>query len=101
MHADQVLKLEDGRTRSRRRRDPVRYVYTPTHNHFHVMHFDRYSLVDVRTRAAVRPDRKSGFCLGDRDRVSPTERRTVRRSSVGSPASARAATRMRCACWRV
>jgi hypothetical protein len=46
----------------------MRYVYSPTHNHFHVLHFDRYSLRTLSGRS-VRPDQKNGFCLGDRQEV--------------------------------
>jgi glucose/arabinose dehydrogenase len=47
----------------------LRYVYSPTHNHWHLMHFMRYELRRAGTTRAVVRDRKSGFCLGDRYRV--------------------------------
>jgi hypothetical protein len=44
----------------------MRYVVAPTHEHWHYMHFDRYTLRRVGGGAPVRRDVKSGFCLGDR-----------------------------------
>jgi hypothetical protein len=70
MQADQVIKLANGRTQTYRNVIPMRYAYERTHNHFHVLRFDRYSLRDARTGVPVRPDHKSGFCLGDRAAVS-------------------------------
>jgi Lysyl oxidase len=70
MRADQLVKLAGGGSRRYRNVIPMRYAYTPTHNHFHVLRFDRYSLRDARTGRPVRPDHKSGFCLGDRVEVS-------------------------------
>jgi glucose/arabinose dehydrogenase len=52
----------------------LRYVVSPDHRHWHLLGFDRYEL-----RRAGRPnptvrDRKSGFCLGDRYRVTGRSR---------------------------
>lgn len=69
LRADQLVELSNGRLRRYRGVLRMRYAYTPTHNHFHVLRFDRYSLRDARTGVAVRPDHKSGFCLGDRQEV--------------------------------
>jgi hypothetical protein len=70
MRADQLVDLAGGGSRRYRNVIPMRYAYEPTHNHFHVLRFDRYSLRDARTGGRVRPDHKSGFCLGDRAEVS-------------------------------
>jgi Lysyl oxidase len=43
----------------------LRYVRSPTHEHWHLLRFDRYELRRVGGGARVE-DRKSGFCLGDR-----------------------------------
>lgn len=67
MRADQLVKLSNGKRRRLRGVIAMRYAYAETHNHFHVLHFDRYSLRSARTGKLVAPDRKSGFCLGDRD----------------------------------
>src|SRR5258707_1348495 len=44
----------------------MRYVVSPTHNHWHLLHFMRYELRRAGSTHAVVRDRKSGFCLGDR-----------------------------------
>jgi Lysyl oxidase len=69
MRADQVVRLAGGASRTYRNVIPMHYAYEQTHNHFHVLHFDRYSLRDPQSGARVRPDHKSGFCLGDREPV--------------------------------
>ncbi len=48
----------------------MRYVVSPTHNHWHLLHFMRYELRRAGSKHAVVRDRKSGFCLGDRYRAS-------------------------------
>src|SRR4051812_12676107 len=47
----------------------LRYVHAATHQHWHLIHFDRYDLRRAGSTRAVMRDRKSGFCLGDRYRV--------------------------------
>jgi len=47
----------------------LRYVRSADHQHWHLLGFDRYELRPVGGGAPVR-DRKSGFCLGDRYRVT-------------------------------
>src|SRR4051794_73312 len=47
----------------------LRYVHSPDHEHWHLMHFERYELRRAGSTRAVVRDRKSGFCLGDRYRV--------------------------------
>jgi hypothetical protein len=48
----------------------LRYVRAGDHQHWHLLGFERYELRRAgSTRALVR-DRKSGFCLGDRYRVT-------------------------------
>jgi hypothetical protein len=65
----------------------MRYVSSPDHQHWHLLRFDRYELRRAGgTRIMVR-DRKTGFCLGDRYRVTT-------RSVPG--ASPQAAYRTRC-----
>ena len=75
MRAEQIVKLvrwaADGRFTGV---IPMRYAYAETHNHFHVLRFDRYSLRDPRTGREVRPDQKTGFCLGDRDETGQPRR---------------------------
>jgi Lysyl oxidase len=69
MIADQVLELEDGSSRTRRRTGVIRYVRSRDHAHWHLLRFDRYELRRVSDYRLVRPDRKTGFCLGDRYRL--------------------------------
>ena len=65
MVADQVIDHSDG-TRSRVPRvGRMQYVDSVTHRHWHYVKFDTYSLRRVDGSLA-RPDRKTGFCLGDR-----------------------------------
>src|SRR4051812_16088453 len=47
----------------------LRYVRSPDHQHWHLMHFERYELRRAGSTSPVVRDRKSGFCLGDRYRV--------------------------------
>jgi hypothetical protein len=47
----------------------MRYVRSPTHNHWHLLQFMRYELRRAGSVRTVVRDRKSGFCLGDRYRV--------------------------------
>ncbi len=70
MKASQIVELADGGTRRYGNVFPMRYAHSETHNHFHVLRFDRYSLRRASTGAPVRPDNKSGFCLGDREEVN-------------------------------
>jgi hypothetical protein len=48
----------------------LRYVRSPTHEHWHLLGFERYTLRRAGSTRAVVTDRKSGFCLGDRYRVT-------------------------------
>ena len=48
----------------------VRYVVSPDHRHWHLLGFDHYVLRRAGQRTAAVRDRKTGFCLGDRYRVS-------------------------------
>jgi len=43
----------------------LRYDYSPTHSHWHVMDFQRYELRRLADHALVVLDRKTGFCLAD------------------------------------
>ena len=45
----------------------LRYVVSPDHRHWHVLGFDRYHLRRAGKRVPAVRDRKTGFCLGDRD----------------------------------
>jgi WD40-like Beta Propeller Repeat/Lysyl oxidase len=65
MRAAQVVKLDRGGRRTLPRASVLRYVYSPTHSHWHVMGFQRYELRRATDDTVVLRDRKSGFCLAD------------------------------------
>jgi lysyl oxidase len=66
MAADQMIDLTSGPREVVRGTGYLRYVKSPDHQHWHLLHFERYELRRVGAmRPAVR-DRKTGFCLGDR-----------------------------------
>jgi Lysyl oxidase len=48
----------------------LRYVRSPDHQHWHLLAFDRYELRRAGGGRVLVRDRKSGFCLGDRYRVT-------------------------------
>jgi hypothetical protein len=66
MRAAQVVRLAaGGRRQTFRRVGLLRYVYSSTHSHWHVMGFQRYELRRASDYALLLRDRKSGFCLAD------------------------------------
>jgi hypothetical protein len=70
MVADQVIARDDGGQDVVPAVGRLSYVRSPDHDHWHLHGFDRYELRRAGgTRALVR-DRKSGFCLGDRYRLT-------------------------------
>jgi lysyl oxidase len=72
MVASQVITRRGGGTTRINGVGTLRYTYSPTHNHWHYLKFDRYQFYELRAEGAprVRRDRKTGFCLGDRYRTS-------------------------------
>jgi hypothetical protein len=44
----------------------LRYIRAPDHAHWHLLRLEIYELRDAGTGALVAPDRKTGFCPGDR-----------------------------------
>jgi hypothetical protein len=65
MRGSQIVRLLGGGRRTYSRVGMLRYVYSATHSHWHVMGFQRYELRRASDSAVVRRDRKSGFCLAD------------------------------------
>lgn len=66
MRASQVVRLATGgRRQTFPRMGILRYVYSSTHSHWHVMGFQRYELRRASSHALLLRDRKSGFCLAD------------------------------------
>jgi hypothetical protein len=70
MTATQIVRRSDRFSVSYPRVGTVRYVRSETHRHWHLLAFDRYELRRASGYALVRPDRKTGFCLGDRYETS-------------------------------
>jgi Lysyl oxidase/WD40-like Beta Propeller Repeat len=65
MRAAQVIRRGGGRRQTLPRVGVLRYVYSSTHSHWHVMGFQRYELRRSEDNAVLLRDRKSGFCLAD------------------------------------
>jgi lysyl oxidase len=70
MSAEQVVRRTAGRREVVHDVGHLRYVRSTDHQHWHLLHFDRYELRRPGARRPVVRDRKSGFCLGDRYGVS-------------------------------
>lgn len=83
MTADQLVARSDGSRRLRPRVGALRYTRSTSHAHWHLLRFDRYQLRSAGAGGLVRPDHKTGFCLGDRYDPQPDE------SLPGEPAQAR------------
>lgn len=65
MAVSQRVQLGSGAGRTYPRVGVLRYVYSSTHSHWHVMDFQRYELRRLADHSLVVRDRKSGFCLAD------------------------------------
>lgn len=66
MTADQLIDRTDGSRARVRGIGRIRYTRSGGHDHWHYLLFDRYELRRAADHRLVRPDRKTGFCLGDR-----------------------------------
>jgi Lysyl oxidase len=74
MEVVQLISQRGGTTRSRRTDSTLTYVRSADHAHWHLRGFMRYELRRA-DGTLIRPDRKTGFCLGDRYRIAlPLER---------------------------
>jgi Lysyl oxidase/WD40-like Beta Propeller Repeat len=65
MRGSQIVGLASRGRQTLPRVGILRYVYAPTHSHWHVMGFQRYELRRADDNSVVFRDRKSGFCLAD------------------------------------
>ncbi|HEX7255802.1 MAG TPA: lysyl oxidase family protein [Gaiellaceae bacterium] len=65
MAVTQRVRLGSGRLRNYPEVGVLRYVYSPSHSHWHVMDFQRYELRRLADHRLIVRDRKSGFCLAD------------------------------------
>jgi hypothetical protein len=68
MAVSQEIERADSSFRTVPTRAVMRYVRTPTHEHWHLMGFERYELYRASDHSLVGRSRKAGFCLGDRYR---------------------------------
>ena len=67
MAVTQVVQHADGTSVARRVDGEMRYE-PGGHSHWHLQEFMVYELRDASSNALVRPDQKTGFCVGDRYR---------------------------------
>jgi hypothetical protein len=70
MRITQLVTNADGSTAVRSLPGRLRYVHSETHSHWHLLGFERYSLRSALDGRPVARDRKTGFCLGDRYRIT-------------------------------
>jgi hypothetical protein len=66
MRAAQIINRTAGPREVVRGAGRLRYTRSPDHEHWHLLHFDRYELRRPGGDRALVRDRKTGFCLGDR-----------------------------------
>lgn len=69
MTAAQVVEHTNGSLRRYRRVGKLRFDRERDHSHWHYLRFMVYELRGAETGELIAPDRKSGFCLGDRHRI--------------------------------
>lgn len=70
MSATQLIRQANGRALRRPGVGVLRYTDATTHEHWHLLRFDRYTLRRAGRKGVVVSDRKTGFCLGDRFEAS-------------------------------
>ena len=70
MSGDQFIRRADGSSARAPGVGTLRYTKSTGHHHWHLLRFDRYELRRASDHRLVTPDRKTGFCLGDRYEAS-------------------------------
>ena len=65
MTARQLVRVAAGGLESHVDAGVLRYTWSPSHTHWHLVRFERYELRRASDFALVGRDRKSGFCLAD------------------------------------
>ena len=65
MTARQLVRVAGGELESHVDAGVLRYTWSSTHTHWHLIHFERYELRRASGFALVGRDRKTGFCLAD------------------------------------
>jgi dipeptidyl aminopeptidase/acylaminoacyl peptidase len=93
MRTVQRVRSAGGGSRIYRRVGFLRYTYSASHDHWHLMGFQRYELRRADDHALLLRDRKSGFCLTDRWGNAAAGFRGRRRSPVYTDYCARGNTR--------
>jgi hypothetical protein len=74
MRVEQLVLRDDGSEESRPVAAVLRYEVAESHEHWHLMGFERYEIRRASDHALVGTSRKAGFCLSDRYEVAPTDR---------------------------
>jgi glucose/arabinose dehydrogenase len=70
MTADQLIDTKAGLSERVPGVGELRFVRSPDHEHWHYLGFDRYELRRAGSSRVLLRDQKTGFCLGDRYRVT-------------------------------
>ena len=65
MTARQLIRLSNGKLRVVPRVGVVRYTYSASHSHWHLLRFESYELRRAGDFELIVRDSKSGFCLAD------------------------------------
>jgi hypothetical protein len=65
MTARQLVRIAGGGLEANLDAGLLRYTWSPTHTHWHLIRFERYELRRASDFTLVRRDRKTGFCLAD------------------------------------
>jgi hypothetical protein len=65
MTVRQLVRVAGGGVESHVDAGVLRYTWSSTHTHWHLLRFERYELRRARDFSLVARDRKSGFCLAD------------------------------------
>jgi hypothetical protein len=65
MTAFQLIRRVDGSVAVVQDVGRIRYTWSASHSHFHLLRFQRFELRRARDFAVVSRDRKTGFCLAD------------------------------------
>ena len=65
MRARQLVRVGGGKLEANGDAGKLRYTWSSTHSHWHLLRFESYELRRVTDFAVVERDRKSGFCLAD------------------------------------
>ncbi len=91
MRAVQLVSRRSGGSCRYRNVGRVRFDFNQSHDHWHLLGFDRYSLTALDGSHPVAPVRKAGFCLNDDERAPrpvrgmPSQRVFMSDCDLGQP----------------